>query len=57
MIGLPPILQNHVFDMVSSGQVFKLWIPAKNQFIAGKNERWSDTIRRTSGEPTAAGNL
>jgi hypothetical protein len=30
MIGLLPILQNHLFDMVSNGQEFKLWIPAKN---------------------------
>jgi outer membrane lipoprotein-sorting protein len=37
MIGLFPILQNHVFDMVSSGQEFKLWIPPKNQFIVGNN--------------------
>jgi len=37
MIGLFPILQNHMFDMVSSGQEFKLWIPPKNQFIAGDN--------------------
>jgi outer membrane lipoprotein-sorting protein len=38
MIGLFPILQSHVFDMVSSGQGFKLWIPSKNQFIVGDNE-------------------
>ena len=38
MIGLFPILQNHMFDMVSSGQEFKLWIPPKNQFIAGNND-------------------
>jgi len=38
MIGLFPILQSHVFDMVSSGQEFKLWIPSKNQFIVGDNE-------------------
>jgi hypothetical protein len=38
MIGLFPILQNHVFDMVSSGQEFKLWIPSKNQFIVGNND-------------------
>jgi hypothetical protein len=38
MIGLFPILQNHVFDMVSSGQEFKLWIPPKNKFIVGDNE-------------------
>ena len=38
MIGLFPILQNHIFDMVSSGQQFKLWVPQKNQFIAGNND-------------------
>ena len=38
MIGLLPILQNHVFDMVSSGQQYKLWIPPKNKFIVGDDE-------------------
>jgi hypothetical protein len=38
MIGLFPVLQNHVFDMVSSGQEFKLWIPPRNQFIVGNND-------------------
>jgi hypothetical protein len=46
MIGLFPILQTHVFDMVSSGQEFKLWIPPKNQFIAGNND-----LARPSAEP------
>src|ERR1700723_1147172 len=46
MIGLFPILQNHMFDMVSSGQEFKLWIPPKNQFIAGNND-----LARPSAEP------
>jgi len=48
MIGLLPSLQNHLFDMVSSGQEFKLWIPAKNQFIAGNND-----VARPSAEPLA----
>src|SRR6202166_4473016 len=50
MTGLFPILQTHVFDMVSSGQEFKLWIPPKNQFIVGNNEE-----ARPSVEPL--GNL
>jgi hypothetical protein len=41
MIGLFPILQSQVFDMVSSGQEFKLWIPSKNQFVVGSNEEGS----------------
>ncbi len=44
MIGLFPILQSHVFDMVSSGQQFKLWIPSKNQFIVGDNEEARPSI-------------
>jgi outer membrane lipoprotein-sorting protein len=50
MTGLFPMLQNHVFDMVSSGQEFKLWIPPKNKFIVGDNEE-----ARPSAEPL--GNL
>jgi Domain of unknown function (DUF4292) len=46
MIGLFPILQSHVFDMVSSGQEFKLWIPPKNQFIVGNND-----VARPSTKP------
>ncbi len=38
MIGLLPILQNRVFDMVSSGHEFRLWIPARNQFIIGNDQ-------------------
>ena len=38
MIRLLPILQSHVFDMASSGQEFRLWIPSKNQFIVGDKE-------------------
>lgn len=37
MIGLFPILQSRVFDMVSDGNLFKLWMPPKNQFIVGDN--------------------
>jgi Domain of unknown function (DUF4292) len=48
MIGLLPILQNHMFDMVSSGQEFKLWVPPKNQFIAGNND-----TARPSTQPLA----
>jgi outer membrane lipoprotein-sorting protein len=38
MIGLMPIVRNRAFDMVSNGQTFKLWIPAKNKFIVGRND-------------------
>jgi len=38
MIGSLPILQNQLFDMVSSGGEFKLWIPPKNRFIVGNGD-------------------
>jgi outer membrane lipoprotein-sorting protein len=37
MIGLMPVVRNTAFDMVSDGNEFKLWIPAKNRFVVGKN--------------------
>ena len=55
MIGLFPILQSHVFDMVSSGQEFKLWIPSKNQFIVGDNEEVRPSIEPVGTAPL--GNL
>lgn len=37
MMGFFPIVQSRVFDMVSNGDLFKLWVPLKNQFIVGNN--------------------
>ena len=39
MIGLVPVVRNTAFDMVSDGRDFKLWIPAKNRFLVGKNDQ------------------
>jgi hypothetical protein len=50
MIGRDPALQNQVFDMVSVGQEFKLWIPSKNQFVVGSSD-----VARPSTQPL--GNL
>jgi outer membrane lipoprotein-sorting protein len=38
MIGLVPIVRNRMFDMVSDGQNFELWIPTKNRFVIGRND-------------------
>lgn len=38
MIGLMPIVRNRAFDMVSDGQIFKLWVPPKNRFVVGRND-------------------
>jgi outer membrane lipoprotein-sorting protein len=46
MIGFSPILQNHLFDMTSRGQEFKLWIPSTNRLIAS-----NDPVAKPSLEP------
>jgi outer membrane lipoprotein-sorting protein len=50
MIGLFPILQNQVFDLANNGHEFKLWIPSRNQFVAGNSDE-----ARSSTQPL--GNL
>ena len=38
LIGLYPVVRNKAFDMVSEGPTFRLYIPARNRFITGRNE-------------------
>ena len=38
LIGLYPVVRSKAFDMVSNGSDFKLFVPARNRFITGKNE-------------------
>jgi hypothetical protein len=38
IIGLYPVVRNKAFDMVSNGTDFRLFLPAKNRFIVGRNE-------------------
>jgi hypothetical protein len=37
MQGQAPVVRTQVFDMVSSGEEFRLYIPPKQKFIVGKN--------------------
>jgi outer membrane lipoprotein-sorting protein len=37
LIGLMPVVRSKMFDMVSDGADFKLYIPTKNRFIVGRN--------------------
>jgi outer membrane lipoprotein-sorting protein len=39
MIGLLPIVRTKAFDLVSDGKEFKLWIPPKNRFVEGENDK------------------
>lgn len=38
MIGQAPVVRTNIFDMVSDGQGFKLYLPTKQKFIVGKND-------------------
>lgn len=38
MIGLYPVVRNKAFDMVSDGQDFRLYIPAKSRLVVGRND-------------------
>jgi outer membrane lipoprotein-sorting protein len=38
IIGLLPVVRNKAFDMISTGDSFKLYLPTKNRFITGRNE-------------------
>lgn len=37
LIALMPVVRSTLFDMVSNGASFKLYVPAKNRFIVGPN--------------------
>ncbi len=47
MIGLVPVVRNRMFDMVSNGSDFKLYIVPKNRFIVGRN----DIIKPNPAQP------
>lgn len=38
MIGQAPVVRTNIFDMVSDGREFKLYIPSRQKFIVGKND-------------------
>ena len=38
IVGLYPVVRNKLFDMVSTGASFKLYIAPKNRFVTGRNE-------------------
>jgi outer membrane lipoprotein-sorting protein len=38
IIGLYPVVRNKAFDMVSDGEEFQLYVPAKNRFIVGEDD-------------------
>lgn len=47
MIGLVPVVRNRMFDMVSNGSEFKLYVIPKNRFITGRN----DIIKPNPAQP------
>jgi len=55
IIGLDPVVHSAtIFDMVSTGRDFRVWIPSKNRFIEGDNEAPpSSTNKLENLRPTA----
>jgi outer membrane lipoprotein-sorting protein len=46
IIGQAPVLAKNVFDMVSDGRVFRIFIPSKNKFLIGPTD-----LERSSSKP------
>lgn len=46
VIGQAPVLAKNIFDMVSDGRTFRIYIPSKNQFIVGPT-----TLERSAEKP------
>jgi outer membrane lipoprotein-sorting protein len=38
MVGQAPVVRTDIFDMVSDGEEFRLFVPSKHKFIVGKTE-------------------
>jgi outer membrane lipoprotein-sorting protein len=38
ILGKDPVLSTTIFDMVSNGNRFQVWIPSKNRFLTGSND-------------------
>lgn len=51
VIGQAPVISTNIFDMVSDGKTFSIYIPSKNQFLTG-----STAIQKAS-DTTAVQNL
>ena len=46
VIGQAPVVAKNIFDMVSDGKTFRIYIPSKNTFLAG-----ATSVTRTSKKP------
>jgi outer membrane lipoprotein-sorting protein len=46
VIGQAPLISKNIFDMVSDGKTFRIYIPSKNQFIVGPTN-----LERTAQKP------
>src|SRR5216684_4591494 len=46
VIGQAPVVATNIFDMVSDGEIFRIFIPSKNMFLVGKT-----SLMRASKKP------
>lgn len=53
IVGLDPVMHMTVFDMVSSGNEFRMYIPSKNQFIEGRNSAPGERNNQLSIPPNS----
>ena len=49
MIGQAPVLRSQIFDMVSDGENFGVYIPPKRKYIVGKNSIRRETKNKLEG--------
>ena len=54
IVGLYPVVRSKAVDMVSNGSTFKLYVPAKNLFITGRNDIATHAANKIENWPTAA---
>ncbi len=53
IVGLDPVMHMTIFDMVSSGDEFRVYIPSKNQFIEGRNSVAGDRNNQLTTPPNS----
>jgi len=54
IIGLYPVVRSKAFDMVSTGNEFRIYIPAKNRFVEGTNDAPANSANKLENLRPAA---
>lgn len=54
IVGLYPVVRSKAFDMVSTGNQFRIYIPSKNRFVEGANDAPADSPNKLENLRPAA---